>query len=98
MHTRAQPCVNVDDRENAGARLTLADGSSLRAGTPANRHGLATLSRKCMALLQLIPKPETVIEVTMGLLPPGASANPTAGASWAYVPLPRQTMRLQPRG
>ena len=48
--------VNVDKVVDAGVRVIVADGKSLSQGRPQDRHGLSTMSQRCVQTMSL-PKP-----------------------------------------
>jgi len=77
--------VDVGDRVNAGARLVIADGASIKAGKPGFNHGLSTLASRPIATLNLPAAPGTITNVTEKLLPPGSVTNPYHNVSWAFV-------------
>ena len=77
--------VDVGDRANAGARLVIADGASIKAGKPGFNHGLSTLASRSIATLPLPKAPSTITHVTESLLPPGSATNPYHNVSWAFV-------------
>ncbi|CAK0870439.1 unnamed protein product [Prorocentrum cordatum] len=77
--------VDTPTKANAGSRLTLSDGISMRSGAPANRHGLTTTVKRATDLLKLNQPPNGVCVSAEGLQPPQAGHNPTSGRSWAWV-------------
>ncbi|CAK0788476.1 unnamed protein product [Prorocentrum cordatum] len=77
--------VDTPTKANAGSRLALSDGISMRSGAPANRHGLTTTVKRATDLLKLNQPPNGVCVSAEGLQPPQAGHNPTSGRSWAWV-------------
>ncbi|CAK0895848.1 unnamed protein product, partial [Prorocentrum cordatum] len=77
--------IDIPGKKNAGARVTFADGASLKATQPANRHGLSTLSARAMEQVGLPSTPAGVVRTHANFMPPTAAANPTQGRSWAWV-------------
>ncbi|CAK0871499.1 unnamed protein product [Prorocentrum cordatum] len=77
--------VDAPTEANAGSRVALSDGMSMRSGAPANRHGLATTVKRATDLLKLKVPPNGVCVSAEGLQPPQSGRNPTSGRSWAFV-------------
>ncbi|CAK0805077.1 unnamed protein product [Prorocentrum cordatum] len=69
--------IDIPGKKNAGSRVTFADGASLKATQPANRHGLSTLSARAME--------RWLCKTNASLMPPTAAANPTQGRNWTRV-------------
>ena len=77
--------VNTPSLKDAGGRLTVADGASLRSGEAKDRHGLNTLSARALNEMTLEKTPAGVTLTAQGLKPDRAADNPCAGKSWAFV-------------
>ena len=74
--------AKVGEEMSKGARVTYADGASIRAGTPAEEHALNTLSARCFEQIAL-PKPPPGAQIIIsGFQGDRTPDNPFQHISW----------------
>ena len=77
--------ADVGKKKDNGAQVVWADGASLRAGTPKDDHGMATLSNRFLQQIKLPKKPDGVLEAQSGFQGPNSGANPYQGITWCRI-------------